>query len=147
MSSCTVTTTPKPSKLPDGSSAMQNILQRSYGDDWQQFLIETMRFISAPLAQRALAQVGLGGGATEPYRLLEQGCGLGVVAPLLHEAVPRAVQERSSVLCGDFSAPLVEAVKGRIEKEGWVSCDARVVDAQVRILLLRDIKRERMSSR
>lgn len=147
MSTTGATTTTKPSKLPDGASAMQNILQRSYGDDWQQFLIETMRSISAPLAQRALAQVGLGAGTTEPYRLLEQGCGLGVVAPLLHEAVPRGVQERSSVLCGDFSAPLVEAVKGRIEKEGWVNCDARVVDAQVSILLLRGALEGEMSGR
>lgn len=133
----TATTTKPPSKVPEGASAMQKILESSYGEDWQQFLIETMRSISAPLAQRALAQVGLGAGTTpEPYRLLEQGCGMGVVAPLLHETVPREVQEKSSVLCGDFSAPLVEAVKGRITKEGWVNCEAQVVDAQVSVLPL-----------
>lgn len=125
------TTTAKPLS---GASAMQNILQQSYGDDWEEFLVETMRSVSSPLARRALAQVGLGEGTTEPYRLLEQGCGLGVVAPLLHETVPREVQERSSVLCGDFSAPLVEAVKGRMAKEGWVNCEAQVVDATVSVL-------------
>lgn len=132
----TTTTTNPPNKIYEGASAMQKILESSYGEDWEQFLIETMRSISAPLAQRALAQVGLGGGTTEPYRLLEQGCGMGVVAPLLHEMVPRGVQEKSSVLCGDFSAPLVEAVKGRIAKEGWVNCEAQVVDAQVSSALL-----------
>ncbi|KAI7782822.1 Aklanonic acid methyltransferase DnrC [Diaporthe eres] len=124
------TTAKPPSKVPEGASAMQKILESSYGEDWQQFLIETMRSISAPLAQKALAQVGLGAGTTEPYRLLEQGCGMGVVAPMLHETVPMEVQEKSSVLCGDFSAPLVEVVKGRIAKEGWVNCEAQVVDAQ-----------------
>lgn len=90
-----------------------------------------MRSISAPLAQRMLAQVGLGAETTKPYRLLEQGCGMGVVAPLLHETVPQATREKSSVLCGDFSGPLVEAVKGRIAKEGWENCEAQVVDATV----------------
>lgn len=132
-----MSTATKPSKAPDGASAMQNILESSQGEDWQQFLVETMRSISAPLAQRALAQVGLGAGTTEPYRLLEQGCGMGVVAPLLYETVPAGVQEKSSVLCGDFSAPLVEAVKKRAEKEGWVNCEAQVVDATVSNLLLR----------
>lgn len=133
------TTTPptaKPSKPLSGASAMQKILQQSYGDDWEEFLVETMRSVSSPLARRALAQVGLGAGTTEPYRLLEQGCGLGVVAPLLHETVPREVQQKSSVLCGDFSAPLVEAVKGRMAKQGWVNCEAQVVDATVSVLLL-----------
>ncbi|KAL1860379.1 hypothetical protein Daus18300_009292 [Diaporthe australafricana] len=117
-------------KVVDAGSAMQAVLESSAGEEWQQFLIETMRSISAPLAQKMLAQVNLGAGTTEPFRLLEQGCGMGVVAPLLHETVPRDVQDRSSVLCGDFSKPLVELVKGRIEKEGWVNCDAQVVDAQ-----------------
>lgn len=139
----TATTNKPPSKVPEGASAMQKILESSYGEDWQQFLIETMRSISAPLAQRALAQVGLGAGTAEPYRLLEQGCGLGVVAPLLHETVPREVQEKSSVLCGDFSAPLVEAVKGRMAREGWVNCEAQVVDAQVSVLLLRALRARR----
>lgn len=133
-----MSTTARPSKAPDGASAMQHILESSQGEDWQQFLVETMRSISAPLARKALAQVGLGADTTEPYRLLEQGCGMGVVAPLLHESVPRGAQEKSSVLCGDFSAPLVEAVKGRIAEEGWVNCEARVVDAQVGALLLRE---------
>lgn len=139
----TTTTTKPPSKVPEGASAMQKILESSYGEDWQQFLIETMRSISAPLAQKALAQVGLGAGTTEPYRLLEQGCGMGVVAPMLHETVPMEVQEKSSVLCGDFSAPLVEAVKGRIAKEGWVNCEAQVVDAQVSVLVLRALRARR----
>lgn len=122
-----------PSKGFTSASAMQTILETSQGEDWQAFLVETMRSISAPLAQKMLSQIGLlpPKTTTEPYRLLEQGCGMGVVAPLLHETLPREVQERSSVVCGDFSGPLVEAVKGRIEREGWVNCEARVVDATV----------------
>lgn len=125
-----------PSKGFTSASAMQTILETSQGEDWQAFLVETMRSISSPLAQKMLSQIGLTTQSTpEPYRLLEQGCGMGVVAPLLHETMPREVQEKSSVVCGDFSGPLVEAVKGRIEREGWVNCEARVVDATVSFLV------------
>ena len=115
---------------------MQAILEQSQGEEWQDFLIETMRSISAPLAQKMLAQVGLGRVTTQPFRLFEQGCGLGVVAGVLHETVPQEVREKSSVLCGDFSPPLIEAVNGRFSKEGWVNCEAQVVDAQVSVLIL-----------
>jgi ubiquinone/menaquinone biosynthesis C-methylase UbiE len=134
------TTSPDPTKTPskkgpDGASAMQAILESNQGEDWQDFLVETMRSISAPLAKKMLLQVGLlSQTTTQPYRLLEQGCGMGVVAPLLHETVSRQVREQSSVVCGDFSGPLVESVKGRIAKEGWVNCEARVVDATVSAL-------------
>lgn len=49
--------------------------------------------------------------------------------------MPREVQEKSSVVCGDFSGPLVEFVKGRMEREGWVNCEARIVDATVSFLI------------
>lgn len=112
-------------------SAMQSALQAADGEEGQQFLLESLKSISAPLAAKMLSQISLGANTTEPFNLLEQGCGMGVVVPLLNETVPKEVLERSSVLCGDFSGPLVEVVKQRIEKEGWVNTRAGVVDAQV----------------
>lgn len=82
-----------------------------------------------------LAKIGLDASATEPFTLLDHGCGLGVVAPVLMETVPRGVLERSSVICADFSEKLVESVQGRIEREGWMNCEARVVDAQVSVVV------------
>ncbi len=35
------------------------------------------------------------------------------------------------VVCGDISSPMIDAVKERIEGEGWKGCEARVLDAQV----------------
>ena len=114
------------------SSAMQTILQAASSEEGgQQLLLESMKTISTPLAVKLLDQINLGANSTEPFRLLEQGCGMGVVAPLLNEAVPREVLEKSSILCGDFSEPLVEFVKKRIEKEGWINTKAEVVDSQV----------------
>lgn len=123
-----------------GSLAMEAILTSaddsagasSSPKDWQHFLIDTMTAISGPLARDMLDCIGLNASA-EPFRLLDHGCGLGVVAPVLMETVPQAVLEASSVVCGDNSAALVEAVGRRIEREEWVNCEARVVDAQVSV--------------
>lgn len=117
--------------LSSPSSAMQSVLQAAQGEEWQQFLLESLKSISVPLAIKMLSQINLGPDTTEPFKLLEQGCGMGVVAPLLNEAIPKEVLERSSILCGDFSGPLVEVVKKRIEKEGWINTRAEVIDAQV----------------
>lgn len=112
-------------------TAMQSALQAADGEAWQQSLLETLDAISAPLAVKMLSQINLGKNTTEPFSLLDQGCGMGVVASLLNETVPREVLGRCTVLCGDFSGPLVGFVSKRIEKEGWVSTRAEVVDAQV----------------
>lgn len=118
-----------------GSRAMESILTSTSAgaspEEWQSFLIKTMNDTSAPLARNMLDKIGLNASTTTPFKLLDHGCGLGVVAPVLRETVPKDVMERSSVLCGDFSEALVKAVQGRIEKEGWVGCEAKVVDAQV----------------
>lgn len=122
-----------------GSRAMEAILTSGDGstgtspEDWQCFLIDTMTAISGPLARHMLDRIGLNAAAAAPFRLLDHGCGLGVVAPVLLETMPREVLEASSVICGDNSEALVETVRGRIEREGWIGCEARVVDAQVSV--------------
>ncbi|POS79974.1 hypothetical protein DHEL01_v201616 [Diaporthe helianthi] len=66
--------TKAPSKALTSASAMQAILEAGQGEDWQAFLLETMRSISSPLAAKMLTQVGLTKDTKEHYRLLEQGC-------------------------------------------------------------------------
>lgn len=90
-----------------------------------------MQSISSPLARNMLTKIGLDASATEPFTLLDHGCGLGVIAPVLMETVPHKVLKESSIVCADLSEKLVESVRGRIEREGWVNCEAKVVDAQV----------------
>ncbi|KUI74009.1 Aklanonic acid methyltransferase DnrC [Cytospora mali] len=109
---------------------MQSILQASRGEEWQQFLLDSLKSISTPLAVKMLSQIDLGANTAVPFNLLEQGCGMGVVAPLLNETVPKEILERSSVMCGDVSGPMIDVVKKRIEKEGWINTRAEVVDAQ-----------------
>lgn len=121
-----------------GSKAMEAILTTSSSIEWQAFLQKSMEAISKPLASNMLAKIGLNASATEPFKLLDHGCGLGIVAPVLMETIPRDVLERSSVLCADLSEKLVENVKDRIDQEDWVNCEARVVDAQVSVAELLD---------
>lgn len=112
------------------SSMMEAFLTTSSSTEWQDFLLQSLQAISSPLARNMLAKIGLDASATEPFTLLDHGCGMGVVAPVLMETVLRDVLERSSVLCADSSAKLVESLQARSEMEGWVNCEAKVVDAQ-----------------
>jgi FAD synthase len=103
-------------------------------------MVEFVNTVSAPLAARMLAQIGLDKTAAQPFKLLDNGAGLGVVAAEIQKTVDKAVLAKSSIISADFSESTVEFVKKRIEKEGWVSTEARVVDAQVcgNDLLFRD---------
>lgn len=125
---------PEDTKGNIGSRAMEALLT-SAGDTtpeaWQRYLIDTMTAISGPLVRNMLDKIGLNASAAAPFTLLDHGCGLGAVAAVLMETVPRRVLVSSRVLCGDYSEALVEAVRARMAREAWIGCEARVVDAQV----------------
>lgn len=93
-------------------------------------MVEFVNTVSAPLAARMLAQIGLDK-TTEPFKLLDNGAGLGVVAAEIQKTVNKDVLAQSSIISADFSESTVEFVKTRIEQEGWVNTEAKVVDAQV----------------
>ncbi|CAN8099308.1 unnamed protein product [Discula destructiva] len=113
-----------------GASQMEVIFTSSSGPEWQKFMLQPMEAISGPLARNMLDLIGLNATTTTPFRMLDHGCGLGIVAPALLVTVPQNVLEESTILCGDFSAPLVERVRERIKTEVWAGVEARVVDAQ-----------------
>ena len=128
-------------------SALHNLFKNypasfsSGADEWEAFLLESLDQISTPLAAKMLAQIGLLGGGDDteknanadvkPFTLLDNGCGFGVVAPLLQRSVDPDVLSRSKIVSADYSEKLVEFVRRRIEREGWVSTEAKVLDAQV----------------
>lgn len=118
-----------------GVSAMEAVLRESLSRDGEQegyqFMIAQVEHSSVPLARNMLHKIGLDETATAPFHLVDLGCGMGVVGPLLSETVPKSVLEKSKVLCADASEVLVDGVRRRIQKEGWIGMEARVVDAQV----------------
>jgi len=87
--------------------------------------------ISAPLVVRMLKQIGLTADTNQPFRLVDNGCGAGVVAAELQRLIRPEVMKESSVLCGDFPESMVELVQERIKGEGWVNTRAERIDAQV----------------
>lgn len=88
-----------------------------------------IRRLAAPL----LPMMGLGPGTAGPVRLLDTACGTGVVVAELQgeNGLPRDVLAQSSFICADNAQGMIDLVQKRIENEGWVNVEAKVLDAQV----------------
>ncbi|KAL1842325.1 hypothetical protein VTJ49DRAFT_5493 [Mycothermus thermophilus] len=97
---------------------------------WEETWIENSRRVSTPLAAQMLEQMGISASTTAPFRLLENACGAGVVAPFLQRIIQPDVLRQSSIVCGDFSDKMVGLAEGRIQREGWINTKALRVDAQ-----------------
>ncbi|KAL8904222.1 MAG: hypothetical protein Q9207_003410 [Kuettlingeria erythrocarpa] len=68
--------------------------------------------------------------AEEKLTILDNGCGIGVVAAALHEMLDEGSKKRMELTCGDFAAGMLDGVKERIVKEGWGNTETKLVDAQ-----------------
>jgi protein-L-isoaspartate O-methyltransferase len=101
------------------------------GSAFEEVLLENARRVSMPLATRMLSQMGLTEATETPFKVFENACGVGVIAPILQQIVKPDVLKQSSILCGDFSEQLIELAKKMIEKQGWENTEARQIDAQV----------------
>ncbi|GAB1319398.1 hypothetical protein MFIFM68171_09608 [Madurella fahalii] len=98
--------------------------------EFEETVLDNGRRVSTPLVMRLLSQMGLGNDTDKPFRLFENACGAGVVAPALQKLIKPDVLKQSSILCGDFSEPLVTLAKSRMENEGWLNTEVRRIDAQ-----------------
>ena len=117
-----------------GSEELQKLFantKAAMGNSWQESLLINAQRVSAPLVVRMLGQIGLDENTTEPFCLVDNGCGAGVVAAELQRLIQPDVLKESSVLCGDLPETMVGLVQQRIENEGWVNTRAKTVDAQV----------------
>ncbi|KXJ88304.1 S-adenosyl-L-methionine-dependent methyltransferase [Microdochium bolleyi] len=66
----------------------------------------------------------------EPFALLDNACGPGLIAGVLQEDLPRELLSRSRILCADINGNFVDILKQRAEAEHWVGVEAAVLDAQ-----------------
>lgn len=99
-------------------------------NSWEDMLIDNARRVSTPFVLQMLNQMGIGKDTTAPFRMFENACGPGVVAPALQQMIKPDVLKQSSILCGDFSEPSVGLVKKRIDNEGWINTEAKRIDGQ-----------------
>ncbi|KAK4171390.1 putative methylase [Triangularia setosa] len=100
---------------------------------WEDVLLDNARRVSTPLVIQMLAQMGLdlyGNKPIAPFKLFENACGAGVVAPVLQKTLKPDVLAKSSILCGDFSTPCIGLIEKRIKEEGWVNTEVKRIDAQ-----------------
>ncbi|KAK4151020.1 S-adenosyl-L-methionine-dependent methyltransferase [Chaetomidium leptoderma] len=100
------------------------------GSGWEDVILENARRVSTPLAVRLLSQMGVDKDTNTPFKLLENACGAGVVAPVLQQTVKPEVLKQSSIVCGDFSDQVIGLAKRRMESEGWINTEVTKVDAQ-----------------
>ncbi len=127
-----MTTASRASELDELYQTIYRDIKNAAGSAWEKTLLDNARNVSTPLAIRMLAQMGLGKHTNTPFKLLENACGSGVVAPLLQHMIEPDILRQSSILCGDFSDQAVVLAKKGIETGGWVNTTATKVDAQVR---------------
>ncbi|KAI1265689.1 S-adenosyl-L-methionine-dependent methyltransferase [Xylariaceae sp. FL1019] len=109
-------------------------LYDSYTEDFdeqktEKFIADSERIMRAP-ARVLLLRAGLGAETKKPFRLLDHGCGTGVVAACLQESVDKGVLGDSVMLCADFSESFVKKLNWRAKKMGWQNVAMRVLDAQ-----------------
>ncbi|KAL9002550.1 MAG: hypothetical protein Q9188_004529 [Gyalolechia gomerana] len=87
--------------------------------------------VTGPFAKALIQQAGLLDPSTHSQLIiLDNACGTGVVAAAVHDLLDSSTKKRMKLTCGDFAEPMLQAVKERIEENGWVNTEARLVDAQ-----------------
>lgn len=68
--------------------------------------------------------------SNKPMAVFDNACGLGIVSSYLNSTLPDNIKRHWTLTCGDITELMVEYTKLRIEREGWVNAEAKVVDAQ-----------------
>ncbi|TBU42287.1 S-adenosyl-L-methionine-dependent methyltransferase [Dichomitus squalens] len=86
--------------------------------------------ITGPFGLQLLLQCGLDRAeGSEDIVLLDNATGTGIVLEYLYGILPPAAKARLQVVAGDLSPAMISAVQERIEQNGWVHIDAKLVDA------------------
>ena len=109
---------------------LQKLFKGSLPEHFKKMQSDILGQVSRPLVMRMLDQIGLTKESTTPFVLFDNACGMGLVASELSSRIESEVLAKSSVLSGDISEGFVSFVRDRIEKEGWLNAEAKVVDAQ-----------------
>ena len=69
--------------------------------------------------------------ARGPIKVLDNGCGDGIIAQLVWDSLDDALKANLELVCGDLSPVMVKFASERIEAGGWSSAKALVIDMQV----------------
>ncbi|XXG99503.1 hypothetical protein Hte_005842 [Hypoxylon texense] len=117
-------------------ASAQKELQKLYGsvggmsdEELEHVIADSERIMRGP-AGLLLAQAGFDGSTSKPFTLLDSACGTGPIVAHLQDHVDKKLLSESKIVCADFNGNLVDILKRRIAKYGWVNVETAVVDAQ-----------------
>ena len=120
------------------ASVPEKELQKLYGsfvggmtdEEMEKVVGDSERIMRAPAAW-LLAQAGLGKSTSKPFALLDNACGTGPIVAHLQDEVDKKVLSESKIVCSDFNGNLVDVLRRRSAKYGWINVETAVGDAQV----------------
>ncbi|KAL2674283.1 hypothetical protein Neosp_012734 [[Neocosmospora] mangrovei] len=117
------------------TKAQQELQQRynagsqSLEDPEVQHMINQADEMMGKPARMLIEQAGLAS-TTTSFNLVDLGCGTGLIASCILEAVPPSVLSESKILCTDVNARFVDILLQRVQRDKWINVDAAVGDAQ-----------------
>jgi len=97
-------------------------------------LLAQMGIVPPPSTPSATPTGSKIGAQSEPFSLLDNACGPGLIASVLQENLDKKTLEQSRILCADVNANFVSICKQRAEQAGWSGVKTAVLDAQVSLL-------------
>jgi ubiquinone/menaquinone biosynthesis C-methylase UbiE len=72
-------------------------------------------------------------GVANPYQkqlvVLDNACGIGAVSSVLNRTLNDEAKRTWKLTCGDLSEGMLEYTKQRLEDEGWVNAETKIVNA------------------
>ncbi|RHZ64056.1 hypothetical protein CDV55_107177 [Aspergillus turcosus] len=80
-------------------------------------------------AQTLVEYSGVANPSQKPLVVLDNACGIGAVSSALNRTLDDEAKKTWKLTCGDLSEGMLEYTKQRLEDEGWVNAETKVVDA------------------
>ncbi|KAI8712221.1 Methyltransf-11 domain-containing protein [Fusarium sp. LHS14.1] len=106
-----------------------NAGSQSLDDPEVQHMINQADEMMGKPARMLIEQAGLAS-TTTSFNLVDLGCGTGLIASCVLEAVPPSVLSESKIFCTDVNARFVDILMQRVQRDKWINVDAAVGDAQ-----------------
>lgn len=62
--------------------------------------------------------------------VLDNACGTGIISSILQRGLDYHTKHKSMLTCGDISSSMLGYTQHRMEQEGWVNAETKLIDAQ-----------------
>ncbi|KAF7163175.1 hypothetical protein CNMCM5623_008245 [Aspergillus felis] len=72
---------------------------------------------------------GVANPSQKPLVVLDNACGIGAVSSVLNRTLNDEAKRTWKLTCGDLSEGMLEYAKKRLEDEGWVNAETKIVNA------------------